>query len=282
MNDNKRSTTNQTNFLIVGLGNPEKKLEFTRHNIGKFLVNRIAEEYGGTNWITKNSYGGSISLLKYKVKQRENKSSKKNKKKSKSNETNQKESIDKKVNNSKNLNLNVENRDQTDLEKQTSKESISLNENSEKETQKKEITFHLFFLKPKYYINESGKGVLKAIKKFDIPKENVIVLHDNLDKKLGHIQLKECGSANGHNGIRSMIEYLETDKFYRVRIGIDRPPKTDKNKSIYNNLVGDYVLEPFKENEFIMLNNEIYNRILDILKDLAYKKFEQICDDLLI
>ncbi|ORX59889.1 peptidyl-tRNA hydrolase, partial [Piromyces finnis] len=262
---------------IVGLGNPEKKLEFTRHNVGKYLVNRIAEEYGGTDWKTKNSYGGSISLLNYTVKEMENQKIKKNKKKEKSNEKTQSKNIN---DNSNSLNLiNEKNQISTDIEKED-KIDKSLKENNDKKKQKKEITFQLYFLKPKYYINESGKGVLKAVKKFDIPSENIIVLHDNLDKKLGHIQLKESGSANGHNGIRSMIEYLETDKFYRIKIGIDRPPKTEQNKSIYFNLVGDYVLEPFKENEFEMINNEIYNRILDILKDLANKKFNQICNDL--
>lgn len=141
---------------------------------------------------------------------------------------------------------------------------------------KDKITFQLYFLKPKYYINESGKGVLKAVEKFNIPKENVIILHDNLDKKLGHIQLKEKGSANGHNGIRSTIECLGDDNFYRIKIGIDRPPKTEENKAIYYSLVGDYVLEPFKPNEFLTINNEIFNKVIEILRELAYKKAEEI------
>ncbi|ORX81592.1 peptidyl-tRNA hydrolase [Anaeromyces robustus] len=249
-------------FLIVGLGNPEKKLEFTRHNIGKFFVNRIAEEYGGTNWITKNSYGGSVSLLNYKVKRREIIKGKKGKK----NNNFDSEKILKENQNQSQNEINLKNN--------IIEEQQELNE--QLENKNNEVTFQLYFLKPKYYINESGKGILKAVKKFDIPNENVIIIHDNLDKKLGHVQLKECGSANGHNGIRSTIECLGTDKFYRIRIGIDRPPKTDKNKAIYNTLVGDYVLEPFKEKEFIIINNEIFNKVIDILKELAYKKMEQL------
>ncbi|KAI8610893.1 peptidyl-tRNA hydrolase, partial [Chytriomyces sp. MP71] len=93
----------------------------------------------------------------------------------------------------------------------------------------------VIFLKPKGFMNLSGVSVGKAAREYAISPSNILVLHDDLEKPLGRVSLKLSGSANGHNGLRSIISTLHTDAFGRARIGIGRPTNKDD--------VADYVLQ---------------------------------------
>ncbi len=74
------------------------------------------------------------------------------------------------------------------------------------------------------YMNESG-GPLKALMTFyKIPADRLVVVHDELDLPFGTLRVKLGGGDNGHNGLRSVRSSLGTGDFYRVRIGIGRPP----------------------------------------------------------
>lgn len=75
-------------------------------------------------------------------------------------------------------------------------------------------------IKPTTYMNHSGKAVLKACRMFDFLPGDILVVHDDINLPPGKIRLKKEGSAGGHNGIQSIIDYLKTDNFPRMRFGV--------------------------------------------------------------
>lgn len=78
--------------------------------------------------------------------------------------------------------------------------------------------------KSRSYMNESG-GPLVALRDFfKIPDDRIVVVHDELDIPYGTLRLKFDGGDNGHNGLRSITKALGTPGYYRVRVGIGRPP----------------------------------------------------------
>ena len=78
--------------------------------------------------------------------------------------------------------------------------------------------------KPRSYMNESGRQVAALAKFYSVPREELIVVHDELDLEFGRIRLKQGGGEAGHNGVRSVSAALATKEYLRVRIGIGRPP----------------------------------------------------------
>uniref|UniRef100_A0A8C2XB22 peptidyl-tRNA hydrolase n=1 Tax=Cyclopterus lumpus TaxID=8103 RepID=A0A8C2XB22_CYCLU len=82
---------------------------------------------------------------------------------------------------------------------------------------------HVVLLRPRLLMNINGVSVAKAAVKFGIKPEDVLLVHDELDKPLGKVVLKHGGSARGHNGVRSCVDCLHTDVMPRLRVGIGRP-----------------------------------------------------------
>ena len=78
--------------------------------------------------------------------------------------------------------------------------------------------------RPRSYMNESGGAVSTLAKFYKVPPERIIAVHDELDIPYGALRVKLGGGDNGHNGLRSMRSSLGTGDFYRVRVGIGRPP----------------------------------------------------------
>jgi PTH1 family peptidyl-tRNA hydrolase len=77
---------------------------------------------------------------------------------------------------------------------------------------------------PMTFMNLSG-GPIAALRSFyKIPDDRIVVLHDELDLPFDTIRLKLGGGDNGHNGLRSISSALRTKDYYRIRIGIGRPP----------------------------------------------------------
>lgn len=135
--------------LIVGLGNPGKKYERTRHNVGFLVLDEIAAL---TNCRFKN---------KCEVKG---------------------QTAETKINN----------------------RSVEL-------------------LKPGTFMNLSGEAVATTAKKWRVPINKITIILDDVNLPLGTIRTREGGSSGGHNGLKSIMEKLGTDKIRRVRIGIGRP-----------------------------------------------------------
>jgi PTH1 family peptidyl-tRNA hydrolase len=91
------------------------------------------------------------------------------------------------------------------------------------------------------YMNESGGAVAGLSQYFDIPAERVIALHDELDIPFSAIRVKFGGGDNGHNGLKSITQSLGTANYYRIRLGIGRPPGQQDP--------GDFVLKQFSSTE---------------------------------
>jgi PTH1 family peptidyl-tRNA hydrolase len=95
-------------------------------------------------------------------------------------------------------------------------------------------------LKPVTYMNIIGKNVAKAMKNERIEKTSLIVIHDDLEQKIGRVRAVKGTSFKGHNGLKSISQELGGFKdFLRFQIGIGRPEARDQN------LVADYVLSNF-------------------------------------
>ena len=77
----------------------------------------------------------------------------------------------------------------------------------------------IHLVKPRTYMNLSGKAVLKYLE-LEAGNREFIVIHDDLDIEFGRIKIKTSGGDGGHNGIRSILECTGNDDFIRVRIGI--------------------------------------------------------------
>ena len=99
-------------------------------------------------------------------------------------------------------------------------------------------------LRPNSYMNILGKNVKQALSTFKIPKENIIVIHDDLEQKLGKYRIVKGTSFKGHNGLKSISEHMGGYKdFTRIGIGIDRPIDRDPSS------VANYVLSNFSVEE---------------------------------
>jgi peptidyl-tRNA hydrolase, PTH1 family len=97
--------------------------------------------------------------------------------------------------------------------------------------------------KPQTYMNLSGESIVPLMQKYLVRKEDLIVIHDDIDLPLGKIRIRRDSSAGGHNGIKSIIGSLGTQDFIRIRVGISRPlnAKEDKFVSVKDYVLGDFV-----------------------------------------
>ena len=78
--------------------------------------------------------------------------------------------------------------------------------------------------RPTSYMNESGRPVGALVRWYKQPPDNLVVVHDELDIPFGEVRVKAGGGTAGHNGLGSIVNYLGTKDFTRVRVGIGRPP----------------------------------------------------------
>jgi PTH1 family peptidyl-tRNA hydrolase len=98
-------------------------------------------------------------------------------------------------------------------------------------------TIHL--LKPNTYMNLSGKAVNYWLQELQIPKENLLVIVDDIALEHGVLRLRAKGSAGGHNGLSSIEEVLKTQEYARLRFGIGNDFPKGKQ--------ADYVLSNFTQ-----------------------------------
>jgi PTH1 family peptidyl-tRNA hydrolase len=81
----------------------------------------------------------------------------------------------------------------------------------------------VWLLKPQTFMNLSGKSVASLANFFNIPPQDILVAHDELDIVPGEAKLKLGGSHAGHNGLRDIHTQLGTDQYWRLRLGIGHP-----------------------------------------------------------
>ena len=80
-------------------------------------------------------------------------------------------------------------------------------------------------LQPQTYMNRSGKSVVAAAQFHQVPPEQIVVVHDELDFEFGRVAVKKSGGHGGHNGLRDIITLSGFRDFVRIRVGIGRPPQ---------------------------------------------------------
>ncbi len=79
--------------------------------------------------------------------------------------------------------------------------------------------------KPTTYMNLSGYCAVQLADYYDVKHENIIVVYDDIDLPEGKLRLKNSGSAGSHNGMKSIIQEIDSKNFPRVRIGVGRNPE---------------------------------------------------------
>ena len=95
------------------------------------------------------------------------------------------------------------------------------------------------------YMNLSGESVILVKNFYKIEIDDILVVSDDLDSRLGRLRLRAKGSAGGHNGHKNIAQHLGTEEYKRIKIGIDRDP---------NISVVDWVLKKFSEDDMATIN----------------------------
>ncbi|NMC51892.1 aminoacyl-tRNA hydrolase [Candidatus Kuenenbacteria bacterium] len=119
----------------------------------------------------------------------------------------------------------------------------------------------IILAKPQTFMNNSGEAATIMKKFWQVDNKNIIIVYDELDLPVGKIRVRDEGSSAGHNGIKSIIEKLGTDKFWRVRIGI-------KNELKEKMEAADFVLSKFSREEKKMLVKEILPKVTEEIKKI--------------
>lgn len=94
---------------------------------------------------------------------------------------------------------------------------------------------------PMTYMNDSGRCVGPARGSYKLALDRLLVVHDEIDLPFGEVRTRLGGGLAGHNGLKSLRRELGDADFWRVRVGVGRPPSSDPE------VVSDYVLSRFRE-----------------------------------
>ena len=154
--------------LVIGLGNPGKKYEQTRHNIGFLVLDRLAQAYGAQ----------MANHLKWRA----------------------------------------------HVAKAPGSGAI--------------------LMKPQTFMNESGQSVGAALRFYKGEPEQVLVVYDDVSLPFGSLRFRMAGSAGGHNGIKSIISHLGSDRFPRLKIGIGN----ETQNSLTGHVLGTFSID--EQNQF--------------------------------
>ena len=120
--------------------------------------------------------------------------------------------------------------------------------------------------RPRCYMNETGGPVSALAKFYKVPVDRVIAIHDELDIPFDTLRVKKGGGDNGHNGLRSMRRSLDSGEFYRVRVGIGRPPGRQSP--------ADFVLSDYSSAERKVLPFQV-DRAADAVESLVTDGLEK-------
>ena len=125
-------------------------------------------------------------------------------------------------------------------------------------------------------MNNSGDAVRAIVDWYKINLDQLFIIVDDKDLPLGKIRFRKKGSSGGHNGLKSIIEKLQTQNFNRIRIGIGSPPsiKGINNFNTISHVLGNISLE---EKSIL---DKVYKRVIESLEELNTKKEEYIINEL--
>ena len=135
-------------------------------------------------------------------------------------------------------------------------------------------TYRLFL--PNTFMNNSGDAVRAIVDWYKINLDQIFIIVDDKDLPLGKIRFRKKGSSGGHNGLKSIIEKLQTHEFNRIRIGIGSPTSNTeiKNFNTISHVLGNISLE-----EKLILY-KVYKRVIDSIEQMTIKKEEHIMNEL--
>ena len=137
-----------------------------------------------------------------------------------------------------------------------------------------DATYRLFL--PNTFMNNSGDAVRAIVDWYKINLDQIFIIVDDKDLPLGKIRFRKKGSSGGHNGLKSIIEQLQTHNFNRIRIGIGAPPllQGTNNFNTISHVLGNISLE---EKSTL---DKVYERVIESLEQLNAKKEEFIISEL--
>ena len=136
------------------------------------------------------------------------------------------------------------------------------------------LTFKLFM--PNTFMNNSGDAVRAIVDWYKIDLNQLFILVDDMDLPLGKIRFRKQGSSGGHNGLKSIIEKLHTQRFNRIRIGIGSPLDT-KNTKKFNTV--SHVLGNISSEEKQVLD-KVNKHIIETLEQINIKTENYIINSL--
>ena len=135
----------------------------------------------------------------------------------------------------------------------------------------------VMLIKPRTYVNSSGRAVGPALRKEGVPPSNLIVVYDDLDLAPGRLRMRPRGGDGGHNGLKSISTAAGTQEYGRVRVGVGRPyhqgvPTWDPE------IVVRYVLQapPKEQRELI---EEALERTADAIEVVFSRGWERAMDE---
>ena len=130
-------------------------------------------------------------------------------------------------------------------------------------------------VKPQTFMNLSGRAVSKVVSYYKIPLQDLLIVYDDLNLELGQIRIRKKGSAGGHKGIESIMQYLHSEDIPRLRIGIGSPSAN------FNFDCVSYVLSNFnndeedKIKEVIKLSTEAIKTVIEEGFEKAMRKYNK-------
>ena len=114
-------------------------------------------------------------------------------------------------------------------------------------------------LEPTTYMNRSGKAVWGAMKKWRVDPVDTVVVYDDVELELGGVRVRGKGTGGSHNGMKSVLEWLQTKAFPRVRVGIGPKPESEDMIS--------FVLGNFADEESLGLE-KVVERAADAVESI--------------
>lgn len=118
----------------------------------------------------------------------------------------------------------------------------------------------VFFMRPQTYMNLSGEAVGPAAGFYKIPPERCIIIQDDTALPIGRLRIKRGGSDGGHNGIKSITQWLKTTDYPRVKIGVGSPDNPDYDRI-------DWVTGKLTDAEFKAIS-EAAERAIDAAEEI--------------
>ena len=138
-------------------------------------------------------------------------------------------------------------------------------------TAKAKLAGHdVLLAKPETFMNLSGLSAAALVRELEIPvpSHDLLVIYDELAFPLGKIKLAERGSANGHNGVKSISGALGTEEWLRIRIGVGKQPLADGTDIKAGGR--DYLLAPMRKQELAVLD-EVLDRVRNAVEVVLAK-----------